>query len=99
MQKMNQDARGVQVESPPQHSRWTTRTWCSLLGYLCPHSDMANGMVLYDPVHPSRMAQPTTQFCHGIPTSACQDAALHAATTRLQAQWHDEEDTCSQADP
>ena len=50
----DQDTRGGQVESAPQCPRGTTRTWCPLLGYLCPGSDMANGEVLSDPVHPSR---------------------------------------------
>ena len=98
MQETNQDTRGIQVESLPQCSWWTTRTWHSLLGYLHPSSDMANGAVLYDTVHPSMMAQLPTRLRQGVPTSTRRDAALHAATTRLQAQQDDEEDTRSQAD-
>ena len=85
------------MECPPQCTRRTTRTWCSLLGYLHPSSDMANGAVLSDSVHPSGMAQPTARLCHGVPASTHRDAPLHAATTRLQAQRDDEEDTHLQA--
>ena len=41
-QTKDQDARSVQMESPPQHARSATRTWCSLLGHLRPSSDLAN---------------------------------------------------------
>ena len=57
MQMMDQDPRGVQVESPPQYPWGTTRTWCPLLGHLHPSHDMANAEVFLDPVHPSRMAK------------------------------------------
>ena len=57
MQMMDQDPRGVQVESPPQCPWGTTRTWCPLLGHLHPSHDMANAEVFLDPVHPSRMAK------------------------------------------
>ena len=62
----------------------TARTWCSLLGHLCPSSDMANGEVFPNPVHPSGMAQSPTQFCHGISASTGRDATLHAPTKRVQ---------------
>ena len=94
----DQDTRGVQVESVPQCPRGTTRTWCPLLGHLCPSSDLANSEGLPDPVHPSRMAKLPTRFCHGIPTSACRNAALRAVAAGLQAQRDDKEDTCSQVD-
>ena len=56
MQVMDQDARGLQMESMPQCPQGTTGTQCSLLGHLWPGSDVANSEVLSDPVHPPGMA-------------------------------------------
>ena len=85
MQVTNQRTRSLQVESMAKCPQGTTRTLCSLLGHLCPGSNMANGEVLPNPVHPPGMAQSPTGFCHGVSASTGQNAALHALTTRLQA--------------
>ena len=69
----------------------------SLLGYLHLSSVMADGAILFDPVHPSRMAKSTSRRCDGTPPSTCKNAALHAAPARIQTQWDDEEDTYAQA--
>ena len=68
------------------------------LGHLCPCSDMANGEVSLDPVHPSRMAKLPTRFHHGVPTSACRNATLHAVATGLQVQRDDEKNAYCQVD-
>ena len=93
---MNQDARSLQMESMAKCPWGTTRTQCSLLGHLCPHSDMANSEVLPNPVHPPGMAQLPTRFCHGISASAGRNATLHALTTGLQVKRDDQKVTCSQ---
>ena len=79
----------VQMESAPEHARRTTRTWCALLGHLCPGSDMANSQVLPDTVHPPWMAQLPIRFCHGIPASADRNAPLLVLATRLQMKRDD----------
>ena len=58
---------------------------------------MADGVILFDPVDPSRTAQSTTRLCYGIPTSTHRDAAPHVAPRGVQTQRDDEEDTCTQA--
>ena len=96
MQAMNQDARSIQMESAAKCPWGTTRTWCSLLGHLCPGGDMANSEVLPNPVPPPGMAQSPTGFCHGVSASASRNAALHALSTRLQVERDDQKVPCSQ---
>ena len=98
MQVTNQDARSLQMEGMPQCPWRTTRTWCSLLGHLCPGGDMANGEILPNPVHPPRLAQSPTRFCHGVSASTGRNATLHVITPGLQAKWNDKKDPCSQVD-
>ena len=55
---MNQDARGLQVEGPPERAWQATRTWYSLLGHLCPGSHMANCSPFPYSVHYTGLAEP-----------------------------------------
>ena len=57
MQMVNQDTRSVYMERPPQRAWWAVRAMCSLLRHLRPSSDMADGVIIFDSVHPPRMAQ------------------------------------------
>ena len=86
------------MESPSECPWRTTGTWRTLLGHLHPRSDMANGTIFLDLVHPSWMVKPATGFHHGIPPSARRDAALHEVAARDQVQWDDKRNTCPKID-
>ena len=86
------------MESLSQCPWRTTSTWCSLLGHLCPSSNMANSEGFLDPVPDTGMAKPPTRFCHGVPTSAHRNAAVHVFATRIQMLQNDKENACTQVD-
>ena len=73
---------------------WTTGAWHTLLGHLCPSSDMANGTLCLNSLHPPGMAKSPTGFRHGIPTSAHRDATLYAVAARIPMPWDDKKNTC-----
>ena len=72
---------------------WTTGAWRTLLGHLCPSSDMANGTPFLDSLHPTGMAKSPTGFRHGIPTSASRDATLYAVAARVPTPRDDKKNT------
>ena len=94
-QTTNLDTRAVQVEGMPECPWRTTGTCHTLLGHLRPSSDMANGTLFLDSLHPPGMAKSPTGFRHGIPSSARRDAALYAVAARVPAQWDDKKNTCT----
>ena len=86
------------MECLPECPSQTTGTWRTLLGHLRPCSDMANGAILLNLVHPSWIAKPATGSHHGIPPSARRDAAVHEIAARVQVQWDDKKNTCTNID-
>ena len=92
----NQDAGGLQVESPLKCSRRATRTRCSLLGYLRPSSNMANRAPIPYTFHSAWLAKSPTRLRHGLSTGPSRDASIHEAAARLQAQRDHEEDARTQ---
>ena len=74
-----------------------TRTWSSLLGYLRPSSDMADGPFLLNPLSSAWMAQPSIGLCHGVPTSTSRNAPLPTLTSRVQTKRNDTKISRAQA--
>ena len=93
MQTKDQHTRSIQMESLPQCAWRATRTWCSLLGHLCPSSDLANCPPFPHPFHPDWLAKLTTQLCHGLSPGPSGNATLHEASARLQTQQDHQENT------
>ena len=86
---MHQNPRSLQVESTFKRARRATRTRSSLLGYLRPSSDMADGLFLLNPLSTAWMVQPTIGLCHGIPTSTSRNAPLPTLASRVQTKRND----------
>ena len=84
------------MESPSKCTWGATRTRCSLLGHLCPSSDLANHPLFPYPFYPARMAKPTTRLRYRLSAGPRTNAALHEASARIQAQWDHQENTCAQ---
>ena len=60
--------------------------WCPLLGHLRPSTDMANCETLSDSIPYTLMAKPPTRLCHGLSSSPCRNAAVHAFAPGIQMQ-------------
>ena len=59
---------------------------------------MANGEIHPNPVHPPRLVQLPTRFCHGVSTSTDRNATPHVITPGLEVKWNDKKDPHSQVD-
>ena len=94
---MHQNTRSLQMESMSKRARRPTRTWSALLGHLRPSGDLANCPVLHDPLHTTRVAQPSIGFCHGVCASTSRDAPLPMIATRIQTKRHDQKIPRAQA--
>ena len=74
----------------------TTRTWRSLLGHLCPSSDLANCTPLPYPFHSAWLAKSPTRLRDGLSSGPSRNASLYEAAARLQAQRDHKEDARTQ---
>ena len=88
-QEAHQQTRGLQVEGPPECPWRATGTRHSLLGYLRPSCDLANGPPVFGALTSSGLAEPSTRFRHGLPPSTGRDAALHAAAAGIPTSRND----------
>ena len=88
-QEAHQHTRGLEVEGLSECPWRAARTRHSLLGYQRPSCDLANGPPVFGALTPSGMAEPSTQFRHGLPPSTGGDDALHAVAAGIPTSRND----------
>ena len=80
----------------------TERAWrpassrCSLLGHLRSSCDLADCETIHDPFTYPPMAKPPTRLCHGLSSSPCRNATVHAFTPRILTRRNVTKDPCTQ---
>ena len=94
---MHQNTRSLQMESMSKRARRPTRIWSVLLGHLRSSGDLAKCPVPPDPLHTTRVAQPSIGFCHGVCASTSRDAPLPMIATRIQTKKYDQKIPRAQA--